>query len=132
MNNQIERNIREMYIENLLKNSQDWDWYINYLEENFDINFEVNSLDDFKKCYVDISEAFDSLLRINRSLEKELSINKPWLKTLNDISLFYLGKIDYSAIVLNDAFFKTLVLAITVGMYHKPDMLPDFQRGLFF
>lgn len=119
MNNQIERNIREKYIENLLKNSQDWDWYINYLEENFDINYEVNSLDDFKKCYVDISEAFDSLLRINRSLEKELSISKPWLKTLNEISLFYLGKIDYSAIVLNDAFFKTLALLVCTAKIYN-------------
>ncbi len=119
MNNQIERNIREKYIENLLKNSQDWEWYINYLEENFDINYEVNSLDDFKKCYVDISDAFDSILRINRSLEKELPISKLWLKTLNEISLFYLGKIDYSEIALQDAFFKTLALLVyTAKIYN--------------
>lgn len=119
MNNNIERNIREKYIENLLKNSQDWDWYINYLEENFDINYEVNSLDDFKKCYVDISEAFDSIIRINRSVEKELPISKLWLKTLNEISLFYLGKIDFSEIALYDAFFKTLALLVyTAKIYN--------------
>ena len=110
MSNQIERSIRENYIEHLLKNSQDWEWYIEYVEENFDLSLEVDSFDDFRKSYSILSDVYGSLIRINRVLSSKLSISKTWLKTLNEISLYYLGRIEYTELSLENDFFKVLAL----------------------
>lgn len=106
MSNQIERSIREKYIEHLLKNSQDWEWYIEYIEENFDLSLNVNSFDDFRKSYSILSDVYGSLIRINRVLSSKLSISKTWLKTLNEISLYCLGRIEYTELSLENDFFK--------------------------
>lgn len=124
MKNQIDREIQEQYIEGVLNQSQNWDWFVEYIENTFEINFEINSFDDFRRCYSDVRDVYSSLIRINRYLKEVLTISKLWLKTLNEISLFYWGKIEYSEINLYDDFSKTLALfSYTAKLYNETNHL---------
>lgn len=76
MKNYIEREIKIKYIEGLLNKSKEWQWYINYLEEKFEVNFSMNSFSDFKSIFIEVKEVFESLIKINEIVESDLIFQK--------------------------------------------------------
>lgn len=91
MKNYIEHEIKVKYIEGLLNKSKEWQWYINYLEEKFEVNFSMNSFSDFKSILIEVKEVFESLIKINEIVESDLIISKDWLDSINQLSLYYIG-----------------------------------------
>ena len=112
MKNYFEHEISVKYIDGLMIKSQEWEWLINYIEENFEIDFSINSIDDFMKRFSQISEIFQKFNSINEYLESFVPISTCWIKNLYDLSLYYVGKKEYEDLELNDDFQKVFALLI--------------------
>ena len=127
MKNYIEREIKIKYIEGLLNKSKEWQWYINYLEEKFEVNFSMNSFSDFKSIFIEVKEVFESLIKINEIVESDLIISKDWLDSINQLSLYYIGIKDAAEIVLKDDFENTLYLLIYLAKIANESISADFK-----
>ena len=78
-----EHEIKVKTIENIFSRSQEWDWFFSYTEERFMPNIDVNSFQDAIDAFNEIYEVFELLCRIREITDKEYSINKDWLKELD-------------------------------------------------
>lgn len=47
MKNYFEHDVRVEYIEGLLNHSQDWEWFVRYIEENYDLE-DISSWDEYR------------------------------------------------------------------------------------
>ena len=110
--NYFEHEQRVKYIDGVLSRSQDWEWLINYIEENFSVELTVNSFNDFKKVFSKIKDIFNYFISINQFVNKELRINQEWLEKIYEFSLYYIGKIQYEQLQLNNDFEKVFELLI--------------------
>lgn len=125
--NYIEHEIKIKYIEGLLNKSKEWQWYINYLEEKFEVNFSMNSFSDFKSIFIEVKEVFESLIKINEIVESDLIISKDWLDSINQLSLYYIGIKDEDEIVLKDDFENTFYLLIYLAKIANESISADFK-----
>lgn len=109
--NYFDHEIQVKYVENLLSKNTEWDWLIDYIEENFDVDLEISRFEDFNGKFVEIRTVFEHLNRINELVDN-LNINKKWLKDINQISQFYLSKISLEELILDNDFLRMLTLFV--------------------
>lgn len=110
--NYFEHEQKVKYIDGVLAKSQDWDWLIEYIENNFTVNFAMKRFDDFNTIFADIADVFRYFNTINEYIDDELKINKQWLRSINELSLYYVGKKNYQELNLNNDFLKVFELLI--------------------
>jgi len=93
MRNYIEHDIRVKYIDGLLSQSQDWEWFICYVEDNYDLE-DVISWDEFRTKYNRLSEVYSSFIKIIEIIDTSLKSNSVLLSDLLSIASFFIGRID--------------------------------------
>ena len=97
MKKYIEHETKVKYVDGLLSKSQDWEWFLDYLTANFEYNIPINSYEEFKAGFAEISEVFECLIKINKIFD--LEIENSDIVQLNDIAKFYLNKIKYEDVL---------------------------------
>lgn len=114
-----EHEIKVKTIENILSRSQEWDWFFSYTEERFMPNINVNSFQDAIDAFNEIYEVFELLCRIREITDKEYSINKDWLKELDQLALYYTGKINIDSVSVDSDLAKIQLLNIHSGKIYS-------------
>lgn len=111
MKNYIEHEIEVRFIEGILERSQDWQWFIYYLEENYEPDLSITTFEDFRTNLNMLSDPFSHLVRIDEiSLGTELAFSKLWLKSLYKSAQIRNGKMNPAGILSDDSFFSMLNL----------------------
>lgn len=100
------------YMDGILAKSKDWDWLIEYIEDNFTLDCEMKQFDDFNTIFADIADVFRYFNAINEYMDDELKINKQWVRSINELSLYYVGKKNYQELNLDNDFLKVFELFI--------------------
>lgn len=100
------------YMDGILAKSKDWDWLIEYIEDNFTVDCEMKQFDDFNTIFADIADVFRYFNAINEYMDDELKINKQWVRSINELSLYYVGKKNYQELNLDNDFLKVFELFI--------------------
>ena len=117
--NYFEHEQKVRYVEGILSKSLDWDWLINYIEQNFSVDLTINAFDDFFRVYTEIADVFRYFNSINKYIESELCINQDWLKIIYDFSLYSVGKKKYEELPLDTDFEKEFELLIYLAKLHN-------------
>ena len=99
------------YTENVLNKSRDWSWLIEYIEENFEFDFEIDAVSKFYPLFSKIEQLFNYLKSINE-LADEVNISCQWLIDINQMVLFSLGKRELKELDLKNDFLRLLALYI--------------------
>lgn len=91
MNNYIDHETEVKFMDGLLSKSQDWQWFICYIETNYDLE-DVSTYDDFQKKshFRRLLEKLRKLLEVS---DRKLKFNKPVLHDIYNIARFSVGAI---------------------------------------
>lgn len=131
MSNYIEHEQKVKYIDGILNKSTDWQWFIDYIEKEFEIDFSLFSFDDFNSIYFKIHEIFESLNKINEIVEGNFIVRKDWLDIINQLSLYYLGLKDYEQCSFNTDFEKTFFLLIYLAKIASESIYSDTKYLIY-
>lgn len=105
------------FTEGLLQSSRDWQWFVDYTEENFEPSIELASFDGFNGAYLSIQPAFVHLARIVDSIgDFRPSLKTSWLSGVYDCVLIRSGAKNPEQAIGNSGFFDALCIA-SFGTY---------------
>lgn len=110
-----EHEIKVKIIDGVLSHSQEWDWFVEYTEERFAPNTEVSFFDDALLVYRELHPIFDFLCHIRKITDKQFNIKTNWLKDLDQLALFYVGKLTLDDVVVDLEFSKIQLILIYCG-----------------
>ena len=109
--NYFEHKTEVKYVDNLLSKSTDWDWYIDYVEENFDIDISIKNSQEFRRVFAEVAPVFQHLIKIHEIIDV-LNFHKEWLIDIDQLALFYIGKIDIEKLTTKNDFMRLFALYI--------------------
>lgn len=132
--NYIEHEVKVKLMDSILSNDKDYQWFIDYLETNFDID-DVDSWESFESRYLSFSKVFDYISKIQKNKNEELKTNIVLLKDIILISKFNLDLITWSQLSnkVQSNFGKILAVAlyITKLMSLKNQLKDEINFGIF-
>lgn len=133
-NNYIEHEVKVKLMDSILNNDRDYQWFLDYLENNFD-NDDIDSWEDFENKYMSFSKIFDYFSKIQKIENGELKTNIVLLKDIILISKFNLDLITWSQLSnkVQSNFGKILAVAlyITKLMGLKNQLNDEINFGIF-
>ena len=136
MKNYYEHETKVKFSDGLLSLSKDWQWFIDQTEVDFQ-GFTANTTTwvDFLNSYHDIADVYAHLVSIHNIGDINITINKPWLKIVNSLALFFCEKVSFNELwdSFTDEFSKLLLIVIYVTMIlnYKNDGNYIFSIGAF-
>lgn len=132
--NYIEHEVKVKLMDSILNKDRDYQWFLDYLENNFD-NDDIDSWEDFENKYVSFSKIFDYFSKIQKIEKGELKTNIVLLKDIILISRFNLDLITWSQLSnkVQSNFGKILAVAlyITKLISLKNQLKDEFNFGIF-
>lgn len=132
--NYIEHEVKVKLMDSILNNDRDYQWFLDYLENNFD-NDDIDSWEDFENKYVSFSKIFDYFSKIQKIEKGELKTNIVLLKDIILISRFNLDLITWSQLSnkVQSNFGKILAVAlyITKLISLKNQLNDEINFGIF-
>lgn len=107
-----EHEIEVKYTEGLLGGSRDWQWFIEYTEENFEPDDSFSVFGDFLKCFSKIHAVYVHLSRIVDMVgDVDVSIEKEWLNNIYGCVRIQCGLADVESMVKGGGFYDVLAAA---------------------
>lgn len=132
--NYIEHEVKVKLMDSILNNDRDYQWFLDYLESNFD-NDDIDSWEDFENRYVSFSKIIDYFSKIQKIEDEEMKTDIVLLKDIILISRFKLDLITWSqlSIKVQSNFGKILAVAlyITKLMSLKNQLNDEINFGIF-
>ena len=132
--NYIEHEVKVKLMDSILSNDKDYQWFIDYLETNFDID-DVDSWESFESRYLSFLKVFDYISKIQKNKNAELKTDIVLLKDIILISRFNLDLITWSQLSnkVQSNFGKILAVAlyITKLMSLKNQLKDEINFGIF-
>ena len=132
--NYIEHEVKVKLMDSILNKDRDYQWFLDYLENNFD-NDDIDSWEDFENKYVSFSKIFDYFSKIQKIEKGELKTNIVLLKDIILISRFNLDLITWSQLSnkVQSNFGKILAVAlyITKLISLKNQLNDEINFGIF-
>ena len=132
--NYIEHEVKVKLMDSILNNDRDYQWFLDYLENNFDYE-DIDSWEDFENKYVSFSKIFDYFSKIQKIEKGELKTNIVLLEDIILISRFNLDIITWSQLSnkVQSNFGKILAVAlyITKLMSLKNQLNDEINFGIF-
>ena len=133
--NYIEHEVKVKLMDSILNNDRDYQWFLDYLENNFD-NDDIDSWEDFENRYVSFSKIIDYFSKIQKIEDEEMKTDIVLLKDIILISRFKLDLITWPqlSIKVQSNFGKILavVLYITKLMSLKNQLNDEINYGIFY
>ena len=93
MKNYIEHDIRVKYIDGLLSHSQDWGWFVQYIEQNYDLE-DITSWSEFRSTYIRLSDVYSSFVKISEISDIPIKPKSVLLADILKIASFFIGRLD--------------------------------------
>ena len=128
----FEHDLSVKIMDNILAKTEEWDWFIDYIETQ-DIDFSISSFDDFFRLKIEIDDLFLYFIKIREYYSGNLEIHSQWLLDLDALSLFYTGYLTISEVCCSNDFFKIFKLLILCGKIYsvgKSEKHIIYQRDL--
>lgn len=110
-----EHEISVRITDGFLSQDQDWNWFIRYTEENFEVELKGDTLEKVIQSFEEIGEIFWSLTGIREILKSDLTITKTWLREIDILAQFYNGSLGLNDISPKTVFSKVMCLLIYTG-----------------
>jgi len=113
LKNYLEHEDEVKYVDGLLANSQEWDWFVKSVEENYDFK-DVNDWISFRRSH--LQDIFSKCIKILEVFKGELCVeNKIFTEILN-IAKFYLGiiTVDECKAFVNSNYSKLLFTIVWI------------------
>ena len=113
MKNYLEHNDEVKYVDGLLENSQEWDWFIELVESNFDFE-DINDWPSYRGSH--LNQIFTKCIKILEVYKGELSVKDSILLEIVNIAKFYLGiiAVEDCKKIINSNYSKLLLLIVWV------------------
>lgn len=113
--NYVEHEVKVKLMDSILSNDKEYQWFIDYLEINFDID-DVDSWESFEFRYRSFSKVLDYLSKIQKNENEELKTNIVLIQDIILISKFDIDLITWSqlSIEVQSNFGKILALALYI------------------
>ncbi len=113
--NYYEHATKVKIMDGIFEHSQDWDWFVEYTEEHFEINDKVKSFHDVICIFKDLYPVFDFLSHIRKFTNKVFVFKTDWLRDLDQLARFYVGELNVDTIHLTCEFSKVLLILVYAG-----------------
>lgn len=117
--NYYDHEIKVKIIDAILSHSQDWDWFVEYTEDNFSPNIEISSFNDATNAFREVVEPLNFLCRIREYCNNTFSFKTDWLRELDQLALFYVGKLEANNINIQSEFSKIALIQIYSGKLYN-------------
>lgn len=113
LKNYFEHKDKVKYVDGLLANSQDWDWFVKYVEENYDFK-DINDWMAFKGSY--LQDIFSKCVKIFEVFKGELSVKNKIFAEIINIAKFYLGiiTVDECKVFISSNYSKLLFAIVWI------------------
>ncbi|MBC1811260.1 hypothetical protein HCA60_02010 [Listeria booriae] len=90
--NYLEHEIKVKYIDGVLGKSSDWQWFITYIEETYDI-CEIDSMESFWLQYRNTYEIYSYFIKILETGIRDMKFKNPIVEEFFFIAQFFMGKL---------------------------------------
>ncbi len=90
MKNYLDHSDKVKYVDGLLAHSQDWQWFIDLLQESFDIH-ELSSWTEYEASNRPIHDVFSYFVKVLEVSDKNWQFSKPEFLEVWEIARFYIG-----------------------------------------
>lgn len=97
--NYLEHQIKVKYVDGLLNQSREWQWFIDYIEENYELH-NINTWDEFTKNKHKITDIYSHFIKIADLQLNNISFNNRLVEEIFMIAQFFQGKITDKDIIL--------------------------------
>lgn len=91
--NYLEHEINVKFVDGILEQSQDWQWFINYIEANYDLS-DIDNFSNFQERCNPLIRIFDNFLKILEVCDTEFHFDTLLLHEIFVISKYYVGAIE--------------------------------------
>ena len=112
--NYIDHDIKVKYIDGILAHDREWQWLVDYIEENFDLE-DINSWFYFFELNNRMKDIYSYFIRIVEVIEgDDLEFSNSLLREVYLIAKFYVGKISKEDVTLKFNYSKILFLMVWI------------------
>ncbi len=120
--NYLKHNIKVKYVDGLLARGQEWQWFIEYIEKNYDMS-DINTWNEYLSKSCAIRDVYSYFVKIIEICDKEWIIETKVLKEIITVSKYYLGIVDadYCIISLKSNIGRLLFLSIWLTKLENKD-----------
>ena len=100
MKNYLEHETEVKYVDGILAKSQDWQWLIEIIENDYDLD-DISSYAEFQQKNGPIRRLLGNFLKILEVSEKKLEISKPVLNDTYNVARFSIGAMSVDSAIKN-------------------------------
>lgn len=113
MKNYLDHKDEVRYVDGLLANSQEWNWFIELVERNYDFD-DINDWSSFRGSH--LNQIFSKCIKILEVYKGELSVKNSIFKEIVNVAKFYLGIIgvEYCKELVESNYSRILLLIVWV------------------
>ncbi|WP_270996711.1 hypothetical protein [Listeria seeligeri] len=126
--NYLEHEIKEKYIDGILRKSADWQWFINHIEETYDV-CEIDSMEGFWSQYRNTSEIYSYFVKILETGIRGVEFKNPIIEEFFAIAQFYIGKLslENAMNLIESTNAKIFLLFIWITKLENLDNLTEYR-----
>ena len=91
--NYLDHEIHVKIVDGILEHSQDWQWFINYVEENFELS-DIKTFSEFQSRSIPLTRVLSYFLKIIEICDLDFQFESMLLKDMYFISKYHIGAIE--------------------------------------
>lgn len=93
-NDYIEHEVKIQLMDCILENNQDYQWFIDYVENNFDLD-DISSWSEFNDKFWRLRDVYSNFIKIFNLKPNSILTKTDLLADLLKISQFFIGKLNW-------------------------------------
>lgn len=111
--NYLDHEINVKFVEGILEQSQSWQWFIEYIENNYDLS-DISSYIEYKNISNSLVSILSKFANILEICDSNFQFKTILLREIYEISKYYIGAIERErcAKKVNSEFSKILFLSV--------------------
>lgn len=133
MRNYLEHEEEVTFVDGILAKSQDWQWFVDYVEDNFELD-DIQTYSDFQNKNSPLRKILGNFIKILEVCDKEWTFKTPMLNDLFYIAKYSIGAIDNDECQVSVSSYmgKILLLAVWLTKLENADNKTDYIIDMRF
>ncbi len=133
MNNYLEHETEVKFVDGLLAKSQDWQWFIDEIESNFDLE-DILNYEDFQSRNNHLRIVLGNFIKLLEVFDNDLRFNKAVLSDIYNIARFYIGsRTVYESIkIITTNMGKILFVVVWLTKIENSDNATEYLTDMRF
>lgn len=131
--NYLEHEIKVKYVDGVLNRHQGWQWFINYIEENYDLS-DINDYSEFESRQNFLTQILDKFVNILDITDSEFFFTKDLLSEIYYIARYYVGALERRKceIKIETTFGKILFMSVWLTKLYNAENDPKYINNSGF